>query len=66
MARELPIFDPTPGHAQAPAHAISIALGAGHAYEPARDGSQALRRHPDWIKSRLPSGDNYHELKGLL
>ena len=66
MARELPIFDPTPGHAQAPAHAISIALGAGHAFEPAPDGSQALRRHPDWIKSRLPSGDNYHELKGLL
>ena len=25
-----------------------------------------LRRHPDWIKSRMPSGDNYHELKGLL
>ena len=25
-----------------------------------------LRRHPDWIKSRLPSGDNYHDLKSLL
>ena len=25
-----------------------------------------LRRHLDWIKSRLPSGDNYHDLKGLL
>ncbi len=25
-----------------------------------------LRRHPDWIKARVPSGDNYHELKGLL
>ncbi len=25
-----------------------------------------LRRHPEWIKSRLPSGDNYHDLKGLL
>ena len=26
----------------------------------------ALRRHPDWIKARLPSGENYHDLKGLL
>jgi lipoyl synthase len=25
-----------------------------------------LRRHPDWIKARMPSGENYHELKGLL
>ena len=24
-----------------------------------------LRRHPDWIRSRLPSGPNYHDLKGL-
>ena len=34
--------------------------------EPAADGSTALRRHPDWIKARLPSGENYHDLKGLL
>ena len=26
----------------------------------------ALRRHPDWIRARMPSGENYHELKGLL
>ena len=25
-----------------------------------------LRRHPDWIKARLPSGDNYQDLKRLL
>ena len=25
-----------------------------------------IRRHPDWIKARLPSGENYHDLKGLL
>jgi lipoic acid synthetase len=25
-----------------------------------------LRRHPDWIRARIPSGENYHELKGLL
>ena len=22
-----------------------------------------LRRHPDWIKARMPSGENYHDLK---
>ncbi|MEA2606320.1 MAG: N-terminal domain of lipoyl synthase of Radical family, partial [Chloroflexota bacterium] len=24
-----------------------------------------LRRHPEWIKARMPSGENYHDLKGL-
>jgi lipoyl synthase len=66
MARELPMFDPTPGHVPPPPHAISIAVGAGTPFQPARDGSTGLRRHPDWIRSRMPSGDNYHELKGLL
>jgi lipoic acid synthetase len=66
MARDLPIFDPNPAHGHAPAHAVSIAVGAGHAFEAAPDGTLPLRRHPDWIKARLPSGDNYHELKGLL
>jgi lipoic acid synthetase len=65
MARELPIFDPSPGHGHAPAASLSIAIGGG-GFEPAADGSRALRRHPDWIKSRLPFGDNYHDLKGLL
>ena len=67
MNRDLPIFDPNPGqgHAHAPATPISIAMGGG-SFGPAADGSLPLRRHPDWIKSRMPSGDNYHELKGLL
>ena len=25
-----------------------------------------LRRHPDWIRARMPSGDNFHDLKGLM
>jgi lipoic acid synthetase len=66
MARDLPIFDPNPGHGHAPAHAVSIAVGAGHAFDAAPDGTLPLRRHPDWIKARLPAGDNYHDLKGLL
>src|SRR6187397_594509 len=68
MARDLPMFSPDAGghagahHPEMP----TIALGGGLAGEPAADGSTALRRHPDWIRSRLPSGDNYHELKGIL
>jgi lipoic acid synthetase len=41
-------------------------MGGGTFGEPATDGSTALRRHPDWIKARLPSGDNYHDLKRIL
>jgi lipoic acid synthetase len=67
MARELPMFEsPTGGGHGHPAEMPTIALGGGRAGEPAADGSTALRRHPDWIRSRLPSGGNYHELKGLL
>ena len=59
------MFDPTPGHhAPAPSE-ISIAMGGGP-FGPAADGTIPLRRHPDWIKARMPSGDNYHDLKGLL
>src|SRR6266545_2548921 len=71
MARELPMFSP-PGDGptgtahHAPAHALSIAMGGGSFAEPSADGTTRLRRHPDWIKARLPSGDNYHDLKRLL
>ena len=65
MARELPMFDPTPGHHAPSPSEISIAMGGGP-FGPAADGTIPLRRHPDWIKARMPSGDNYHDLKGLL
>jgi lipoyl synthase len=57
MARELPMFEP-PGaghHGQAAPETIAM----GGSLTP-------LRRHPDWIKARLPSGDNYQDLKRLL
>ena len=61
------MFEPAGGHAHAPREPLTIALGGANSYdEPAADGTTALRRHPDWIKARLPSGDNYHELKRLL
>ncbi len=54
-----------PTHHPRPDLPISIG-GGGAAGLPAADGSVALRRHPDWIRARMPSGDNFHELKGLL
>jgi lipoic acid synthetase len=66
MARELPVIDPDPAHAHhASPDAISIAMGGG-TFGPAIDGTLPNRRHPDWIKARMPSGDSYHDLKGLL
>jgi hypothetical protein len=66
MARDLPMFSPpSDPHAHRP-ELPSIAMGGGLAGLPAADGSTALRRHPDWIRARMPSGENYHELKGML
>jgi lipoyl synthase len=68
MGRELPMFNPPGGgHDHGAREPLSIALGGIAAYDrTATDGSVALRRHPDWIKARLPSGENYHDLKRLL
>jgi len=50
------------GHANEP---LTIAIGGG-SFDAAADGSTALRRHPEWIKSRLPTGPNYNDLKTLM
>jgi lipoic acid synthetase len=50
------------GHPHEP---LTIALGGGR-FEAAGDGATAPRRHPDWIKSRVPTGPNYQDLKGLM
>jgi lipoyl synthase len=69
MQRELPMFQPPAakgGHGHGdPFEPPTIAMGGG-SFAPAADGSVAPRRHPDWIKARLPSGDNYHDLKRIL
>jgi lipoyl synthase len=66
MGRELPIFEPAAGHGHDVA-SLSIAIGGGPVEGTAAGtAGSAARRHPDWIRSRLPSGDNYHDLKGLL
>jgi lipoic acid synthetase len=73
MTRDLPMFTPTAAaraggaaHAPVSTGSLSIALGGGSLAEPAAAGTTALRRHPDWIKARMPSGEAYHELKRLL
>src|SRR5689334_8018836 len=71
MARELPMFEPPGAHHAAGAAALPITLGGGGLDGPATLPGSAttptpMRRHPDWIRSRLPSGENYHDLKGLL
>ena len=67
MGRELPMFTPPgAGHAHGAREPLTIAMGGGSLSAPATDGSQPLRRHPEWIRARLPSGANYHELKGVL
>src|SRR3954471_3872505 len=62
MGRELPMLQSA---ANAPHHGATIpdtiaVGGLGSAT------LTPLRRHPDWIKARMPSGENYHDLKGLL
>jgi lipoic acid synthetase len=57
-----------PAAAAALAHPMlpqSIAMGGG-TFEAALDGSVAPRRHPDWIKARIPSGETYQEMRRLL
>jgi len=66
MQRELPIFEPPSAHAHALREPISIAMGGGGALAAAADGSLTPRRHPDWIRARIPSGENYHDLRRLL
>src|ERR1035437_6663898 len=43
----------------------TIAMGGG-TFEAALDGSTAPRRHPEWIKARIPSGETYQDLRRLL
>ena len=59
------MFSPPGGHDQGAHEPLTIAMGGG-TFDEAADGTTPLRRHPDWIKARIPAGDNYHDLKRLL
>ena len=56
------------GHHGVDAAALPISLVGGDPLPGSATGGHPtpLRRHPDWIRSRLPSGENYHDLKSLL
>jgi lipoic acid synthetase len=54
-----------PGTGHGSHEPLTIAIGGGR-FEDAADGTTALRRHPDWIKSRVPTGPNYQDLKNLM
>ncbi len=64
MGRELPMFQAPAGggHGHAPP---TIAMG-GVRFDESVDGSAPAKRHPDWIRARLPTGDNYRELKSIV
>jgi lipoic acid synthetase len=76
MARELPMYEPTlgPGSAggrDAPAShtahdARPFTIAMGGSVDTAGLRGPDARRHPDWIRARLPSGANYEELKALV
>jgi len=67
MERQLPSKPTAPAAAlhHGPMLPPTIAMGGG-GFEPAADGSTSPRRHPDWIKARIPSGETYHEVRRLL
>ena len=73
MARELPILDASAA-AGGGCHShgspelgqpLTIAMGGSVDATAARTGPDR-KRHPEWIKAKLPSGANYAELKGLV
>ena len=67
MVRELPMFDP-PGALDTPMRRSfrRSRWAAGSSASRRPTVRWRLRRHPDWIRARLPSGETYHDLKGLL
>ena len=73
MAKELPILDVSAA-AGGGCHShgspeigqpLTIAMGGSIDATAARTGPER-KRHPDWIKAKLPTGANYTELKGLV
>jgi lipoic acid synthetase len=61
MARDLPVIESAAGVGPASSHAAlpaTIAMGGM--------GTTPARRHPDWIRARMPAGDTYQDLRRTL
>ncbi len=70
MARDLPVFNGVNsgaphggGHAATMPETIAMGgLGTTHAGA----AGASIRRHPDWIRARMPAGDVYQDLRRIL
>ena len=62
MQRELPMFQPASSDAHGAHMPPTIAMGGPAAGLP----TVPSQRHPEWIRARLPSGENYTDLKRIL
>src|SRR5512140_4045611 len=73
MNRELPIFTPPVaghdghfGHGEGAGLSIAIGGAPTPAATPDGEGTQASRRHPEWLKARIGAGDEYQDLRRLV
>jgi lipoic acid synthetase len=70
MARELPVISPGAAHAHAPAVPPTIAMGGGGGPAATAGATRAavvgIRRHPEWIRARMPAGETYQDLRRTL
>jgi lipoic acid synthetase len=75
LRRQLPVVDrdgrslavlPGAAHEHPRPEPISIAMGGAPLAIDGDGSPRPARRHPDWIRARLPGGEGYHELKRLL
>lgn len=68
MSRDLPVLNSSGStHPHAPALPATIAMGGG--IEAAAGGGAAavgVRRHPEWIRAKMPAGETYQDLRRTL
>ena len=69
MRKELPIFEPGGGAGDTTSHEIGVTpltIAMGGSVDASALHGVDKRRHPEWIRAKLPTGDNYNELKRLM
>ncbi len=70
MARELPVLNATGvTHAHVPSLPPTIAMGGGvdtAVGEAPGAAALGIRRHPEWIRAKMPAGETYQDLRRTL